>query len=241
MPVTRYRRRRRNYPVRRTAKRKLPMKRMRKKYQRVSSKILKCPTAFPDKMRVKLSFGTAIAVTTIGGAVTQQYRVMACASPLSSTGYSSALQPQGFDQWASMYFNYRPLAMAVKHTFGITNEVTGIQCVYMRGYWSNTSSGFANDAAVIQNRYTKTRYINADSNFQTIKSYSNLHTILGDSRYQWYNDDNSSALVTANPVNLVSYFLHITTITGSIVLNGQLETQGDLWVEFFNPRPLLDA
>lgn len=215
-----------------------------KKYKRSNYRkyrIMYSPTAIPDKMRVKLSFGTAQAVSTIGGAVSQIFRVVACASPFYGSGYSSALQPQAFDQWANMYFTYRPLAMSVKHNFAITNEATGVQCVYMRGYWSSAGSGLASDTHVINNRYTKTRYLNADSSFKQLKSYSNLRNVVGASRVQWMTNDGYSALVTANPALQVSYFLHITTVSGSIAMNGQLETQGEIWYEFSNPRHLIDA
>lgn len=225
----------------RTYKKRLT-KRTGTKYNKYSKyRILYSPTAIPDKMRVKLSFGTAQAVTTIGGAVSQAFKVMAVASPFQSTGYSSAIQPQGFDQWANMYLTYRPLAMAVKHNFGITSEATGIQCVYMRGYWSSAGSPLASDVQIINNRYTKTRYLNADSSFKQIKSYSNLRNVVGASKVQWMTNPDYSALVTASPPIAISYYMHITTISGSIALNGQLETQGDIWLEFSNPRHLVDS
>lgn len=242
MPVSRYRRPRRTYPVRRTKrKRTTPFRRTYKRTIKPRSRLLYCPTAIPDKMRVKLSFANTIAVSTVGGAQAQVYRVIANYQPFSTTPFSSSMNPQAWDQWGNMYYRYRPLAMKVTANFGITNETTGIQCIFMRGYWSDLGAGLSSDIQVLQNRYTKNKRLNADTPFQTIKSYSNLSNVTGQTRMQWLTDQDTQAGVTASPIKQVSYWIHLVSTSGTIAMNGHLEIVGDLWVEFFNPRIMVDA
>jgi len=227
------------YTNKKTYKKKPYKKNYKKKYYKKYNKlsILTCPSAIPDKMRVKMSFATS-GSWIITGISSQQTIVATQNNP-----FGTAVQPQAWDQWANMYLKWRPLAMAIKTRTGVLDNNSLNPGTNLRAWWSQYASAPGSDLAIIQNRFTKIKELTNQTGWITIKTYSKLHNVHGLTRKQWYNNENTSADVTSSPVTVTRYYINWNCpywTTGNNFTIGY-EIIGDMWVEFFSPRILVDA
>lgn len=199
--------------------------------------LLKCPTVLPDKYICKLSFATAGTFITTG-VMSHQVIVATQTSP-----WGTSVNPQGWDQLANMYLRWRPLGMSLKTTFGIvTHGITLASCNY-RGYWSQYSTAVGSDLAIIQNRFTKTKDITTQDGFVTVSTYSPLHDVWGMTKEQWINDENTQASVDSNPFRVTRYYMNFNCPDWETGGNYRIryEILGDMYVEFYGARILVDA
>lgn len=249
MPVTRRRylpkrTKRYSYRRRRYGYRKPPMPMRRPRYNRMN--IMKCPSAIPNKMRVKLSFAYSVQTAFTAGGGNIPFRIVAGALPFGLGFGTPNINPQFFDQWAGMYFQYRPLGCSINaHVGVITDAASGVESLLTRSYWSSSGTPFLSDQAILNNRFTTTRYMNPQEGFKTINTYSKLHTACGLSRRQWYDEADTAGSTNpnpgTNPARQVSYYIHLVAPTSSIAMTVTLEVRGFLYVEFFNPVNAIDA
>lgn len=199
--------------------------------------ILYCPTAIPDRMRVKLTFATS-----------GQHVITSVSAPtvIVATQYNpfgTAVNAQAWDQWASMYLSWRPLGMALRIRTGVLDNNALNPGANFRGYWSQYGSALGNDLAIIQNRYTKILELTNQSGWKTIKTYSKLNNVWGFTRQQWMTDPNTLADVTASPGRVTRYYMvwNCPYWTTSNNFNIGYEIIGAMYVEFSSPRILQDG
>lgn len=181
-----------------------------------------------------MTFATS-GVTAVAAAGQLVTRVIANRQP-----FGTAVNPQGFDQIAALYLNYRPIGMKLKLNIGITTGAATSESLLVRGYWSQYATAIGTDLGVIQNRFTKTMSVNDGSGFKEMSTYSNLRNVVGYTEQQWNSDPNTIAFVTANPVIAVSYFYHFVYPSGTAAFSYQYDIVGEMEVEFSSPRILLD-
>lgn len=112
-----------------------------------------------------------------------------------------------------------------------------------RGYWSQYATAAGSDLAIIQNRYTKIRNLTNQTGWLTFKTYSKLNNVWGLTRRQWLEDPSTAADVTANPSRVTRYYMNWNSpywTTGNN-FNIGYEIVGDIYIEFFSARILVDA
>lgn len=223
--------------VRKYRKRGIKKRKRVTRVRRRNAKVLYCPSACPDKMRVKLSFATA-GTHIVSGISSPQVIIATQHNP-----FGTAVEPQGWDQWGNMYLSWRPLGMALKIRVGVLdNNLLNAGC-NVRGYWSQYSSPPGSDLAIIQNRYTKILELTPQSGWKMIKTYSKLHNVWGLTRRQWMCSENTYGATNSDPPFVTRYFFHCNCPywTAGNNFNIGYEIVGDMYVEFFNPRIMVDG
>jgi hypothetical protein len=200
-----------------------------------SSKLLVCPTLIPDRYRCTMTLGSlgSVNVTAAGSVV---FQLTASNKPMNDTR-----NPQGWDQIAAMYLRYRPLNMKIRFITGITSSNATIACLGIRGYWSEYATALANDQMVLNNRFTKSQYVNGNTGFAQFTTQSDLRTIHGMTTAQWMSSEETDADVLSAPAKATNYFVHYVYPSGTGAYTYTLDHRVEIEYEFSQPRILLDA
>lgn len=242
MPLRRtYRRRKRPTTrkyVRRTATR---YNTRRTRTYKSGSTLLKCPTMFPEKFRVKLHFGTStlnggLTLANLG-VVTHRF-IMGRQWLESPVGSLSTMNPQGWDQLASVYQYYRPLGMKLNVSVRGCDP-NAVKNVQVSGYWNDDNSVIGSAIAIEQNRYTTNRTLTANNNFYK-STFARPWTQLSLTKAQYMNDSAWLHAVSVNPIAPVVYYLQVRNSSGVNYVYA-LQAEGDLYVEFSRVNTLLDS
>lgn len=204
------------------------------------NRVMRCPTSFPDRMIVKLSFGTAASTLySVGMATEAVWKIILGCKPFEiPTGSPSLINPQGWDQWANVYDGYRPLGMKVRISIRSADNVAraGLICCY----WSSTSTPIGTVTGCMQNRYTHSRAIGCDDVFEH-STYVKPWTILDTTKREYMSSTNFINQSSINPPVPANLFIHLRNTSSSNNLNLMYTITGTLYTEFRYPKTLLDS
>ena len=235
-PQNRKRTYRRKPWVRRTRRRRGP----RRQNRRQNMRVMKCPTSFPDRMKVKLSFGSvASTLYQLAAATSQDFRIIMGKQPFEiPVGSLSAINPQGWDQWINSYDAYRVLGMKVRLSFRSGDNVT--RAAVISSYWSSNSTPIGTVTGVVQNRYSHVRVLGCDDVFEH-KTFARPWTVLDATKREYLSDINFIQSTSINPPSPASLYVNIRNTSNTNNLNLMWKITGDLYVEFRYPKTLLDS
>lgn len=207
-----------------------------------TTSILKGPSGFPDRIKVKLTYYDQYQFTiTLGLGGLQQWRGNSCFDPdLTSTGH----QPTAFQQWASFYGKYRVYASALR-IVGVTpgdsdmvgSSSTGITIITLPSIDATTSLNFVDLA---QEPYAKVRTSTYYTPIREMTNYISTSKMFGQDLKSIASEDNYAALTSANPVDVwywKMYVLPSSTLTTNTYYYA-IDAKLDYYVEFFGRNTL---
>lgn len=236
---------RKRAPVKR---RKPPGKRVyRKRYTPNRMKIMKCPSAMPNKMKVKLRICSFGNLTITGTAIT--FQMYGAARPIRDSWGTPipAIDPQGLDQWKEFYSRYRVTRMSYKFTLGrISNDATA-GLVRILDNWSNSTTA-PGVGTYYNDRYTKIRHLSSNSGVVSYRKIVRPWVVLGLKYSEWYNDFTTTA-ETKNqttpstpsvPGSLPYGYIQLSS-PGNLSVVVDYSWVCDLYFELFEPRLLVDV
>lgn len=215
-------------------------KRRKNATPKASMKLLKCSTSFPDRMRVKLHFAaTPASSLALAAASASQWRIIAGKQPMDiPIGTLGTLNPQGWDQWSSIYQVYRVLGCKLKVIISV-NQIDIGSNVLASGYWSNESSIIGTYPGITNNRFTRCRIVTPNSNFYS-RTFIRPWHVLGIPYTQYMTDVSFEQSVANNPSDRANYYLDIRNV-GTTAVGLFWMITGDLYVEFKYPKTLVDV
>lgn len=178
---------------------------------KASIRVLKGPTAFPDKLFVKLNYSDLYTGTsTTGSVINQQFRGNSVFDPdRTGTGH----QPYSLDQWAAMYGTYRVHASSIEIRMLPTNTTT-IQTANWQMSVYPAANYTAGDTPIVVTElpYAKSKIGNVyDTDKMLIKHYMSTAKIFGVDKKAIGVEDNYSALISANPVDTWDWVVDFCT------------------------------
>lgn len=177
-------------------------RRVAKKRGKPTTAIMRGPNGFPDRIRVKLTYYMAFNSThALGQAQIYQYRGNSVFDPdYSSTGG----QPNGFDQWKAFYGKYRVsgsscriISVVPGSTAMSGTDAVGVSVVLAPSNVT-TITGPQDLAEIV---YSKIRSSTYYTPVRELKSYMSTAKMLGVNKKSVEDEDNNSALISANPAN----------------------------------------
>lgn len=204
-----YRRRRRSKTAKSMPPRRRYYRRKRKATNRAQVTTVRAASLAPDLLRVKLRYGDTLAFVT-SGVNGYTFRLNSLFDPdYSTTGH----QPLGFDQYAAFYGRYRVNACKI-FINAVSNDTTGPVNVYW--HVTNASPSTPTQSALLEQPYVKYCQLSESTGGKTncfIKSYVNINKVMGYKKGN--NDDNTEAVVTADPLNVVYGTIWVATPGGA--------------------------
>jgi len=176
--------------------------------------VMRGPSGFPDRIRVKLNYYTTInADSTTGSTTFYQFRGNSLYDPdFTSTGD----QPNAFDQWSTFYSKYRVSGSALRVVSCIPGEspMSGSQSVgvvvVIAPTISSTATSVTDYAELAYSKMRSTTYYTPVRNFS---SYMSTAKLMGVNKAAVKDEDNNAALVTTNPANV--WFWNVLMIPGN--------------------------
>lgn len=201
---------------------------------------MRCPTSFPDRMKVKLSFGDiAPTMFVLAPATFSNWRIIMGKQPFEiPVGSLSAVNPQGWDQWINAYDAYRVLGMKVRLSFRsavATTSASTIAC-----YWSSDLSPIGSVTGMVANRFTHLKVIGNDDVFE-YKTFARPWTVMETTKREYLSDINFIQNTSINPPTPASLWINIRNTAPTNNLNMMWSISGDLYVEFRYPKTLVDS
>lgn len=116
-------------------------------------------------------------------------------------------QPLGFDQLASLYFNYRVYGSAIQILMTPTDSAPSVQNLVVVVYPSNISTVAANFEEAMEQPYAKVMYRNLYSGNPKLKSYIDTATITGVRKETIEVDDSYQSVSSTEPAT--QWFWHV--------------------------------
>lgn len=184
-----------------------------KKFQKsgiASRVIIKQPSGVPDHLFVKLVFSETLSYTSSSGAVTENiFRGNSLFDPdLTGTG----TQPYFFDQWSTMYQNYRVHGSSLRADFSITPFASGAPAACnISGYIvpnnRATAFGASDQLIIMQQPYVKYRAMTPYTRPLMHKKYISTDKVYGLVKGTTSKEDNLQALTSANPTD--QWYWHV--------------------------------
>lgn len=215
-----YRLRRKPYRRRRSA---------RGRYLRkMTTKVFKTPL-ISDRIFVKLQYSE---IVLISGAVTSEY-VYRGNSVFDPNFTGVGAQPTGFDQWASLYENYRvhgsSPVMRVANLGTVATAITATPSV--------SSSGASTYLDTISTPFSRNRLIGPATGMGigTVKNFMKTVKMVGE---KIFNNDNYAAGVTGNPTSSWFWILGFFSMDGATNMNISVEIKITYYTEFFKRKQL---
>lgn len=203
---------------------------------KASSLVLKNPTAFPDRVYVKLKYADVYLLTFTSGVPVAQ--VMRGNSLLDPDRTGTGHQPYAFDQWKTLYNQYRVHAssISIRALVDSTSSVNAYSqwlSVYPAHNYTSpvTSTGYGAEIP-----YNKTRVFNIyqTSSNTAIKHYMSTAKIYGVDKQAVRDNDNFSAVYNANPVNEWDWIISASTIDLATTSTQYLFITVNYYTEFFD-------
>lgn len=196
-------------------KRRRPARRIKRRGGKsATTAVMRGPSGFPDRIRVKLNYyGIEQYTLTTGAANYGYYRGNSLYAPRSSGGH----QPYAYDQWTQFYSKYRVLGSAIRvvPSFGGTNFTgssstndLGLVVVPKLETTSPTSE-------VIEQPYSKSRTASHYASNCMIKHYMSTSKIYGTDHRAVRSEDDFAAYSSSSPVNLWYWFIYVFPPTGT--------------------------
>jgi len=166
-----------------------------------------------NKQIVKLRYASNTRLT---GGVSNlrelQFRLNGLFDPDFSLG---GHQPMGFDEWSAFYGRYRVKSAKCKIR-AVSNTTVNVPMAVI-AYPSNSSATVGNLSAALEQSLNTTstfKILNSNSPAVAIgKSYS-IHSITGQTPQQYNADEDSQALVSADPVTIANMHIVVASIDG---------------------------
>lgn len=215
-------------------KRRRKVRRRNKKRSGPTTKVMRGPQGFPDRIKVKLNYFAEIDTTnTFGAASVQQFRGNSVFDPdLTGTGH----QPMGFDQWSAFYGHYRVSGSSLRigalvpgGTAFINTDTVG--CSF--GIVPATSSSLPTVTELVEWPYSKWRQSTFYTPIKGVSAYMSTAKMLGVNKASVKNEDNNSALISANPTNQWYWNLLVFPANGTQTTYWTYTVKLTYYVEFF--------
>lgn len=217
---------------RRTTQRRRPVRRPRYRRKTYSRRNARVPrrmlTEIPQSKYVKLKYCDVLAGTVVAGSYATWPFQTSCFDPYVSAG---GHQPLGFDQWSTMFYSYRVMGMSYTITCQSTTIHSRLTCV---AYANIDAYSITLLSSALERKYSRSATFGADRDGR-MKGYVSVAKLWGLPLSVIKTEDNYSALVTANPVNLAYLNFSVynpTAANAEVILNVQL----NYFVEFYRPR-----
>lgn len=204
---------RRKVPRRRPAghkkRRRSAWRSKRRGGSKATTTVMRGPSGFPDRIRVKLNYyALEQATLSAGVAAYLQYRGNSVYAPR----YTSGHQPYAYDQWCSFYTKYRVLGSSIRVTpgwggtdFTGSTSVNGIAVAVVPA-----PTDVAPGSEILEQPYSryKTGYV-AESNRLTVKHYMSTAKIFGVNRQAVHDEDNYAAAYNASPSDVWFWYVYV--------------------------------
>jgi len=200
-----------------------------------STAVIRQPSACPDRLFVKLVFSERLTWTqTTGNVSANVYKLNSLYDPdLTGTG----LQPYFFDQWASLYYNYRVKASKIEFTVMCGGNSHNNAIAFILPSDESTAFGTTSQDLILEQPRCKFRSLKMGypGVGQTkLTHYMDMERVSGFSKVQTAGTD-FGALVSADPAQLG--FWHIGTwCPDGNTPNLNTITKITFYAEFYNRK-----
>lgn len=229
-------------PVKRHYRRKATARRKTKLTRRTRPSYTVSKTSpLPDRAFTKLRYSSLGALTYAGFGVpaANQFRVNSLFDPdLSGTGH----QPLAFDQYAGIYNRYRVYGMKWKITF--SNRSTTYQGEVAIQSRPNVAT-HSNMDTIYEAPYTSRKATcgveGSGQAVRVLSGYTSVSKVRGVNRSVVKNDDEYSALISANPAvtPTITLYMQNTDTTTALTIAYRLELE--YYCEFFDRKLLTQS
>lgn len=233
-------------PFRRKAFKKRPIKKRKRLFRRkrmgkpTTLSIRGPPSAFPDRLRVKLRYSSVYTFSIVAGVATyNQFRGNSIFDPdLTGVGH----QPLGFDQWANFYGSYKVHGSSIQASL-VNTSTTSTQFDQNVGFlvvYPQTGTAAPSSTESIEQPYSKYKMINPFGGHagKTIKSYMSTARIYGVPRLAVGIEDDFAGAVTTNPSNQWCWNVIGGTLNSSNNTTFSLLVRLTYYVEYWNRKQL---
>lgn len=224
-------------------------KRTRKNYRRKRSykkvpRTITVAQTLPDKIRVKLSDVFTDSVSTTLADTFYEFAMNGCYDPYLGTGGG---QPQGFDQWMSLYRQYRVKACKIS-VYYFNKENAGVTQVSIIPNWKGDSS-IRTYFHPEQLQYCKYRRFASESGggghaTGYINHYMSPAKIVGNKKAV-DSDDDFFGTDSANPTSAGLCYWYVLVQDAinqnGTDLHGELTVKLTYYTEFYGRRVLADS
>lgn len=189
-------------------KKKRYYKKRKSRYNKINKMVVRGPLSTPDRLLVKLKYAELIRMTGLT-AQSFVFRGNSCFDPNQS---GVGAQPNGFDEWSALYTRYRVFASKIKCNVVNQDAAAGAMFVLMP---SDSLAPIATINSTAGNAYVKTLVLGcATGNDKgVVSSYMSTKAMRGENISQ---EDDYSALTTANPAKQWYHILQVNSIDQSI-------------------------
>lgn len=185
-------------------------------------------TEISQSRYVKLKYNDTLTATiAAAGNITWQYQT-SCFDPYVSPG---GHQPLGFDQWALLYYSYRVMGMSFRAS---CQSITAQSRCTAVAYSNIDAFAVTALSSALERKYVKSCTF-GDNRDGYVKGYLSVAKLFGVPLSNIKTEDNFSAVINANPLNLAYLSLTVfnpTTIPTAIVVNLDIS----YYVTFYRPR-----
>lgn len=225
----------RRQKVSRRKKRRRPARRTKRRGGKgPTTAIMRGPTGFPDRVRVKLNYYAIEQYTLTAGAAAYSYfRGNSLYAPRSSGGH----QPYGYDQWTTMYNKYRVLGSSIRVVpgwgstgFTGTTASNDIGVVVVPKVENATPTG-----EILEQPYARSKTGSHYADNMVVKHYMSTAKMVGVDRRAVQSEDNFAAAYNANPTDVWFWFIYVfppSVGTDTIYLATNIKLT--YYVEFFS-------
>jgi len=212
------------------------------KKKSVISRPVNMGKVFPDSVRVKLVETSVKNISTTTADTYLEYALNGLYDPdITGTGG----QPVGFDQYASLYKNYRVMASSISvYYFNTENSAITQISIIPQLKRDNAIRTYLNPEQHKRCRYK--RYANESGGggraTGTVKHYCSMKSLSGNNLYK--TESEYGPLVTANPGDdflAMWYVLIQDPVNTGTSLHGQAIIKITYYAEFFNLKHLADS
>lgn len=223
-------------PRYRNAKRK--PRRYRRKYFKKSrrnnpSTAISRTVDFPDRIRTRLVYSERISLTNSAGSVQSAiFSGNGLWDPdVSGVGH----QPLAFDQWMTLYKNYRVRASKIQIELLTESATSTTQNCYVVLIPQNSTTAITATQIdwVSELPYSKVRPFNIAKPL-TLSNYASVAKILGVQRSQVSTDDKYAGDATSNPTNTFGWGIYMQPADASATTTIYAKVRIIYYAEFYN-------
>lgn len=193
----------------------------------------KALTGFPERMTVTLPYVLAGRVNP--GVVAYSDQVFSLNSVFDPDTTGVGHQPRGFDQWSAVYGSYRVSKVDVN----LLCRQRAAHGINVRAITNNQSASLGSDfnvAEFLNHIYLGQTATNTPPIQRKMTFYP--HKVVGKAWSQYISDENTQALVSANPATQAYVHFIIQQVDATTVLDMEYEIQVTYRVTFFNRQNL---
>lgn len=185
---------------RRIKRKRFGRKSRRSGASRPSTSVMRGPSGFPDRIKIKLKYADTLTYTvTSGVAVYNQWRGNSLFDPdYTGTGH----QPYGYDQWTAFYSQYRVYGSSIKVQPIIEGSGSSGAISCWTAAWPSVSSTLPSYPYPLEETpYCRTKYFNYYNTLKLSTHYMSTAKIYGQSRKVIDAEDNYASTTASNPNN----------------------------------------